>query len=78
MNRRGGIFAPVILIIMLVLLIYIWSVLIPTAYAPEADRTLSTISGQANADGTEFFIRMIPWGVPVVLIIGFIWLMVKE
>lgn len=77
MNRRGGIFTPVIIIFFLVVLVYIWSVLVPTAYAPEADRTLASIAGGPNADATEMVIRAIPWLVPVILVIGFLWLMVR-
>lgn len=78
MNRQGsGPFAPVIIIFLLVFLIYVWSVLIPAAVAPSIDDSIAATAGKPNGDGVEFILRMLPWAVPIILVIGFIWLLVK-
>lgn len=74
---QGGPFGIVIVIFMLVFLVYVWSVLVPAAVAPSLDATLSEISGSPNADATSLVLRAIPWAVPIILVIGFLWLMVK-
>lgn len=68
---------PIIIIFMMLFLVYVWSVLVPAAVAPSIDDAISATSGQPNGDGVEFLMRMIPWAVPLILVIGFIWLMVK-
>jgi hypothetical protein len=79
MNQRaqGGPFGPIIVIFTLIFLIYIWSVLTPAAVAPSIDDAIGATAGSPNGDGVEFLMRMIPWAIPVILVIGFIWLMVK-
>lgn len=79
MNRRGegGPFAPIIIIFLLVFLIYIWSVLVPAAVAPSIDGAIGATAGKPNGDGVEFTMRMIPWAIPLILVIGFVWLLVK-
>jgi hypothetical protein len=79
MNRHGegGPFGPVIIIFVLIFLVYIWSVLVPAAIAPGIDGAIATTSGKPNGDGVEFVMRMLPWAIPIILVIGFLWLMVK-
>lgn len=78
MNRgQGGPFAPVIIIFLLVFLIFAWSELTGAAVAPGIDTAIASVEGQPNGEATEFVLRMIPWAIPIILVIGFVWLMVK-
>ncbi|CAK0746467.1 hypothetical protein CCP3SC15_1440002 [Gammaproteobacteria bacterium] len=76
-GQSGGPFAPIIIIFMLVFLVYLWSVIVPNAVAPGIDTSINATSGHANGDSVEFVLRMIPWAIPIILVIGFVWLMVK-
>lgn len=76
-GQSGGPFGPVIVIFVLIFLIYVWSVLVPAAVAPSIDNAIGVTSGRPNGDGVEFLLRMLPWAIPIILVIGFIWLMVK-
>lgn len=79
MSKQGqsGPFFPIIIIFFIVFLIYVWSTLIPAAVAPSIDNAIGATAGHANGDGVEFVLRMLPWAVPIIMVIGFIWLMVK-
>lgn len=76
MNRKG-IFGPFIVFILLVLLVWVWAIMLPSVTPVIGDTIASTqAGGTAHSDGVEFFLRMIPWAVPLILVIGFLWLMV--
>lgn len=74
MNRKGGgPFGLVIALVVCLVLVYVWLVISPTAIEPSIDTTIAAVAGSDNADGTEFFLRAIPWAVPLILILGFIY-----
>lgn len=75
MNRRG-IFGPVITMVLLAMLIFIWVIILPNI-TPLIGDTLASTSSGPHADGVAFFLRMIPWMVPFIIVIGFLWLMVR-
>lgn len=76
--RAKGLFGPLIVLIILGLVIYIWILLLPNITPILSDTISNTqVNGGPNADGTEFFLRMIPWAIPLIIILGFLWLMVK-
>lgn len=80
MSRRGGgIFAIPIMLVVLVLLIFIWVVLVQSAVSPTISNTLTQIQGTGGyADETEFVLRMLPWGVGVIIVIGVIWMAMTQ
>lgn len=73
MNKRG-LFGPIIMLAVLVLVVWVWVIIVPTAVNPSITSTLTATEGDAHADGVGFFLRMIPWAVPAIIILGFIWL----
>lgn len=73
MNRRGGIFGFAIMLVIIVMLVWIWSIITPAAITPSITTTLDATSTDPYADGIGFFLRMIPWMVPLILIIGLLW-----
>lgn len=77
MNRKG-LFGPFIVLIILIMLIWVWVIIVPDI-TPIIGSTITheQQSGIQHADGVEFFLRMIPWAVPVIIILGFLWLMVR-
>jgi hypothetical protein len=72
MNRKGQ-FGIVILLVLAFLLVYAWLIISPVAVEPFIDSTIAATSGSPNGDAIAFFLRMIPWAVPVILIIGFLY-----
>lgn len=76
MNRRG-LFGPLIILVLLFMLVWIWILLLPI-FTPIISTTITSTSGGAHADGVEFFLRMLPWAVPLIIVLGFIWLMVRQ
>lgn len=70
MNKKGQ-FGFVIVLVLAVLLIYIWLVVSPVAVEPAIDDAIAATAGSTHGDGVEFFLRMIPWAVPLILLIGF-------
>lgn len=77
MNKRG-LFGPLIMIALLVLIIWVWVIILPTAVTPSISSTLETSASAEHADGISFFLRMIPWAVPVIIVLGFLWLGVTK
>lgn len=76
--RAKGLFGPLIVLILLGLIIYIWILLVPNITPILGDTIQHTQQyGGPNADGTEFFLRMIPWAIPLIIILGFLWLLVR-
>lgn len=76
MNRKG-LFGPFIVFILLVMLVWIWATILPNITPAIGDTISETqTNGTVHADGVEFFLRMIPWAVPLILVLGFLWLMV--
>jgi len=74
---KGGLFGPLIVLILLGMLILIWATILPNITPIIGDTISDTQSnGTAHADGVEFFLRMLPWGVPLIIILGFLWLTV--
>lgn len=71
MNKKGQ-FGFIIVLILAVMLIYLWLVITPVAVEPFITSTIASTSGATHADGIEFFLRMILWAVPLILIVGFI------
>ncbi|MBR9702824.1 hypothetical protein GOV10_02210, partial [Candidatus Woesearchaeota archaeon] len=65
---------PLIMIVLLVLMVWIWVVIVPTAVTPNISSTLSATASSEHSDGVGFFLRMIPWAVPAIFIVGLIWL----
>lgn len=82
MNRqskiKGGLFGPFIVLILLIMLIWVWIIILPS-FTPIIGDTIShtQASNAEHKDGVEFFLRMIPWAVPIIIILGFLWLMVS-
>lgn len=78
LNRRG-LFGPFIVLVLLVLLIWVWVIITPSI-TPIMDSTISQTqsTGVVHGDGVEFFVRMIPWAVPGIIVLGFLWLMVRS
>lgn len=77
MNRKG-LFAPLIALVLLVMLIWVWSLMLPDITPLVSNSIAHTqASNDAHADGTEFFLRMFPWAVPIIIILGFLWIMVR-
>ena len=77
MNRKG-LFGPIIVLIILGMLIWVWAIIMPNVTPLIGGSIQHTqASGLQQADGTEFFLRMIPWAVPIILVLGFLWLMVR-
>jgi hypothetical protein len=77
MNKRG-IFGLVIILVLAVMLVWIWAILMPVAIAPSIDIALNDTASAAHADGIGFFVRMIPWLVPFIFVIGLFWLGVTK
>jgi len=73
MNKRG-LFGPLIMIVLMVLLVWIWVVIVPDVVTPNITSTLSATADAEHSDGVGFFLRMIPWAVPAILIVGLIWM----
>lgn len=73
MNKRG-IFGMFIMFVLLVLLLIIWASIQESAIGPAIDAGLAGTVGATHADGVEFFLRMIPWAVPLIFIIGMLWM----
>lgn len=73
---RKGLFGPFIVLILLGLLVFVWAVILPEI-TPLITGTINETSDGPHADGVGFFLRMIPWAVPVIIILGFLWLMVR-
>ena len=77
MNRKG-LFAPLIALVLLVMLIWIWALILPAVTPIISDTITHTqASADPHSDGVEFFLRMIPWAVPLIIILGFLWIMVR-
>lgn len=76
--NRKGLFGPLIVLIILGLIIFVWVTILPNI-TPIIGGTIqhTQTTGAPHADGVEFFLRMIPWAVPIIIILGFLWLMVK-
>lgn len=72
MNRRGGIFGFVIVLVLLAMLVWIWAIIMPSV-TPSIDSTIAATSSDPYADGIGFFLRAIPWAVPFIIIIGMLW-----
>lgn len=72
MNRKG-VFGFVITLVVLAMLIWIWAIITPAAVTPAMDTALNATANDPHADGVEFFVRMIPWAVPLIIIIGMLW-----
>jgi len=77
MNKKGQ-FGFILILLLAAVLIYIFLVISPVAIEPFIDSTIASTAGSTHGDGIEFFLRMIPWAVPLILLIGFIlWGMTK-
>jgi len=74
-NRRG-VFAMVITLIVLALVLVVWAVILPEI-TPLIGGSIQATSTAEHHEAVEFFLRMIPFGVAGILVIGFLWLMVK-
>lgn len=77
MNRRG-LFGPFIVLIILVMVVWVWIIILPNV-TPIIGTTITheRASKIEQADGVEFFLRMIPWAIPLIIVLGFIWLTVR-
>lgn len=74
---KGGLFGPLIVLILLGMLILVWATILPNITPIIGDTIADTNgNGTVHADGVEFFLRMIPWAVPLIIILGFLWLTV--
>lgn len=73
-KRGGGIFSLPIMIFFILLLVWVWAIILPTAVVPIIDDTISGDPGIVHGDGVEFILRMLPWMVPLIIVIGLLWL----
>jgi len=67
------VFGFVIVLVLLALLVWVWSIIMPAALTPNITTTLEATSTDPYADGIGFFLRSIPWAVPLIIIIGMLW-----
>ena len=75
---RRGLFGPLIVLVLLFMLVWIWVIILPDVTPIIGDTIEHTQASTVDhKDGVEFFLRMIPWAVPAIIILGFLWLMVK-
>ena len=72
MNKRG-IFGFAIILVFLILLLWIWATILPDTIVPIIDNAISVTSGDPHADGVAFFLRMLPWAVPLIFVLGLLW-----
>lgn len=73
MNKRG-IFGFFITFVLLVFLIVVWAIIQAPAVTPAIDIGLAATASAEHADGVGFFLRMIPWAVPFIIIVGMLWM----
>lgn len=75
MNKLGGgIFSLPIMFVFIVLIIWVWATILPDALTPSIETTIADTAGAEHGDGVEFFLRMLPWMVPLILVLGMFWL----
>ncbi len=79
MNKvGGGIFALPVMFVFIVLSLWIWATILPDAITPSIDSTITDTADSEHGEGVEFFLRMIPWMVPLIFIVGMFWLGVSS
>jgi len=75
---KGGLFGPFIVLILLIMVIWAWILILPSFTPIIGDTIQHTQNSNAeHKDGVEFFLRMIPWAVPIIIILGFLYLLVS-
>ncbi len=73
MNKRG-VFGFLITFILLIFLLVVWAVIQPVAIGPAIDVGLAGTVSATNSSGVEFLLRMIPWAVPLLFVVGMLWM----
>lgn len=73
-KRGGGLFALPIMFIFIVLLLWIWAVILPDAVTPVIASSISDTASAEHSEGIEFFLRMVPWLVPIIFVLGLVWM----
>lgn len=72
-KAQAGPFSFVVILAVLFLLVYVWLIISPVALEPAIDTTIAATASSPNGDGIAFFLRILPWAVPLMLILGFLW-----
>lgn len=75
MNKKG-MFGPVIMFVLAFMLIWVWVIITPSAVEPAIEEGISGSATAEHSGGVEFFLRMIPWAVPIIIFLGIMWMAV--